>query len=359
MGFLTKDLPQALQTFPIDVFLSYSHGAFSGKSSTRLKAWSQKLADDLREELLQLDLEDLSLFIDSSDREDEGVDRTARLAEQLKDRVEGAAVLVVLMSAPYLRSRWCSQERDWWMGHNSPDPLAVGGRVFVCRAQPTDELAWPEVLKGFFGYCFYDKDKRPDLARPFTYGGATGDLDEYLDTLVRLAGDIAQRLKAVRAVLDDRRRQWQQQQRAAAETGQILYLYGRREHAPSWTEACERLQDRRFVINPDRPESVSETGGLDPESRSQIALSDGLLILGTPDGRALDSDMVVVGRSYRHLAIASRRSPLPCAVFDTVGAELQDARRRSNAANLGIAWIDGTRDDWPEHITGWLRQGVG
>lgn len=198
MGFLTKGLPHELQTFPIDVFLSYSHGAFAGQSSSRLKAWSRKLADDLREELLGLGLDDLSLFIDSSDREDEGVDRTERLAEQLKDRVKGAAILSVLMSSPYLRSRWCGQERDWWTGRNSPDPLAVGGRVFLCRAQPTDEAAWPDALKGLFGYCFYDKDKRPDLARPNTYGGATADLDEYLDALVRLCGDIAQRLKAVR-----------------------------------------------------------------------------------------------------------------------------------------------------------------
>ena len=356
MGFLTKGLPHELQTFPIDVFLSYSHGAFAGQSSSRLKAWSQKLADDLREELLGLELDDLSLFIDSSDREDEGVDRTERLAEQLKHSVEGAAILAVLMSSPYLRSRWCGQERDWWTSRNSPDPLAVGGRVFVCRAQPTDEAAWPDALKGLFGYLFYDKDKRPDLARPYTYGGATADLDEYLDALVRLSGDIAQRLKAVRGILEDRHRQWQQEQRAAAEGGQILFLYGRQECAPSWTDACRRLQGKRFVVNPDRPEPMAENGGLDPESRSQIALSDGLLILGTQDGRALDSDMVVVGRSYRHLAIAGRRSHLPCAVFDTVGAPLQEARRRSNAENLGIAWIDGTSNDWPERVAGWLRE---
>ena len=262
MGYLTKDLPEPLQTFPIDVFLSYSHGAFAGQSSSRLKAWSQKLADDLREELLGLELDDLSLFIDSSDREDEGVDRTERLAEQLKDRVEGAAILAVLMSSPYLRSRWCGQERDWWTGRNSPDPLAVGGRVFLCRAQPTDESEWPDALKGLFGYCFYDKDKRPDLARPFTYGGATSDLDEYLDALVRLCGDIAQRLKAIRGILDDRHRQWQQQ-RATAEGGQILYLYGRQECAPSWTDTCQRLQGRRFVVNPGIPGTVYVIHGHD------------------------------------------------------------------------------------------------
>ena len=54
MGFLTKGLPPELCQYPIDVFFSYSHGAFSGNSDSKLKRWSEQLADDLREELIAL-----------------------------------------------------------------------------------------------------------------------------------------------------------------------------------------------------------------------------------------------------------------------------------------------------------------
>ena len=41
MGYLTEGLPEELQEFPIDVFFSYSHAAFSGESNPELKRWAQ------------------------------------------------------------------------------------------------------------------------------------------------------------------------------------------------------------------------------------------------------------------------------------------------------------------------------
>jgi hypothetical protein len=356
MGYLTKDLPPELGGCPVDVFVSYSHGAFCGNSDSRLKRWSQQLALDLREELIALGLDDLCLFLDSSERADEGIDRTADLASDLRGRVEGAAVLAALISRPYLRSRWCTQERDWWSGRNTPDPLAVGPRLFPCRVWPTGEADWPDQLKGPLGFHFYDRDKPADLARPFGYGGTQADRDQYMAALVQLTGAIAQRLKATRRVLDERRREWEQQRKARAQGGQVLYLYAREEAGPHWDCACGLLQRESFAVCPASPEPLPANGGLDPEARAQLAASDGLLILGTDNERALDSDMVVVGRRYRHLAIAERGAPLPCAVFDTVGEGLQRERRLLNARNLGISWIDGTREDWPQRVSGWLAQ---
>lgn len=219
MGYLTKDLPPELQQLPIDVFLSYSHGAFSGRSDNELKRWSQRLADDLREELVFSGIEDLSLFLDASDREDEGVDPTAVLSDQLQESVEGAAILTALMSPQYLRSKWCGREREWWTGRNNPDPLSAGGRLFLCRLLATNENDWPQELAGLFGYYFHDKDKDQTRARPFTWREGEGDRDQYNDALIKLSGDIAQRLKAAREVLDERHRHWQQQQKAEAEGG--------------------------------------------------------------------------------------------------------------------------------------------
>ena len=300
MGYLTKDLPKELHDFPIDVFFSYSHGAFEGQSHSELKRWSQKLAEDLREELSFSGLENLSLYLDESERKDESVDPTEVLGSQLKEKASSAALLTLLMTPQYLRSEWCRWERAWWKERNHPDPLSVGGRVFVSRVYPTEEADWPAELKGLLGYFFYDKDKPLEVARPFTYRGSDDDINQYKDALIRLSGKLVQRLKAVREILDHRHEEWKHQQKMTAASGQILYLYGRQEAVPAWQRTCKKLQDQQFVVNPDRPQPLPENGGLDAESRNQLRYSDGVLILGTEDGRTVDSDMVVIGHHYRN-----------------------------------------------------------
>lgn len=356
MGYLTTDLPDALQEYPIDVFFSYSHAAFKGQSQSEMKRWSQKLAMDLREELSQSGLENLSLYLDESNREDESVDPTEELGKQLKRKVSSAALLVLAMTPDYLRSHWCRLERDWWVERNDPDRLAAGGRVFIARARPTDSGAWPNELKNLPGYFFYHKDEPHDLARPFTYRGSDDDLNQYNKALYKLSGGLVRKLKAVREILDQRHKEWEHKRKVTAESGQILYLCGRRENTREWEETCNLLQDQRFIVNPDRPQPLTDNGGLDVEYRKQLLSSDGLLILGTEDGRAVDSDMVVIGRSYRNLAIAERGSPLPCAVFDTIGQPLKHKRRLRNAENMRIAWIDGTSPNWSHQLLNWLRE---
>ena len=119
---------------------------------------------------------------------------------------------------------------------------------------------------------------------------------------------------------------------------------------------CKKLQDQKFVVNPDSPQPLAKTGGLDAEYREQLLYSDGLLILGTEDGPTLDLDMAVIGRHYRQMAVDKRDSSLPCAVFDTVGQDLQEDRRLRNAANMGIAWIDETKSNWSDQLLDWLRE---
>src|SRR5262249_32630970 len=145
--------------------------------------WSQKLAEDLREELSVSGLANLSLYLDESARTDESVDPTEDLSRQLKAKVSSAALLTLLMTPQYLRSAWCRRERAWWQERHQPDPLSVGGRIFVSRALSTNEDEWPEELKGLLGYFFFDKDKLAEEARPFTYRGSTSDRDQYNQAL--------------------------------------------------------------------------------------------------------------------------------------------------------------------------------
>jgi len=81
---------------------------------------------------------------------------------------------------------------------------------------------------------------------------------------------------------------------------------------------------------------------------------DALLLLGANDGRALDADLVVIGRQDRHLARARSHRLLPCAVFDTAGAVIATPRRKTMARALDIDWIDTTEASWTPDVASWL-----
>lgn len=83
---------------------------------------------------------------------------------------------------------------------------------------------------------------------------------------------------------------------------------------------------------------------------------DGLLLLGTKDGRALDADLVVVGRQDRNSACARSDKLLPCGVLDTAGIAVATPGRKITARALGIEWIETTRDIWPSTVQRWLNE---
>jgi hypothetical protein len=232
------------EPFQHDLFVSYSHGAFKGQHDSDLKLWSQKFANDLRAELAgQGEFDDISVFIDEGDRSDESVDRTADLPKHLQQQVQASALLTILMTPHYLRSDWCRQEREWWCEKHQSDNLGAGGRIFICRVRPTGDKSWPTGLPAAVGYHCYDQNKHPDKARPFTWLGATDDLNEYKNLLVDLAGDLMQRLRAIKAILDERRRQEEYAGKYARPNGQILFLHGRPHAAAAWDRraiACRR-----------------------------------------------------------------------------------------------------------------------
>jgi hypothetical protein len=295
------------------------------------------------------------VFLDQSERTDESVDRTADLQAHLEARAQASALLTILMTPHYLRSDWCRREREWWSAKHHPDTLGGGNRIFICRVRPTGGAPWPADLPASVGYPCYDQNKEPDKARPFTWRGSTDDLNQYKNLLVDLAGDFMQRLRTIKAVLDERRRQEEQARKYAEPDGQILFLHCRPHAAAAWDQAFDRLQDAGFFVVPDRPVPIPADGGLDTEYRTQLARSDGVLLLGTEDGPAIDTDIIVIGRHFRNLAAATKPF-LPCAVLNVAGEPLRTSRRLRNARNLRMGWIESTLDDWPIHVRSWLLE---
>ncbi len=143
--------------FKHDVFVSYSHGKRRGEERSPLKEWSAQFIEDLRLELRGSPVfEDASIFFDEDTRLGQGVDRTKPVTAQLKGHLKKSAILLTLMTPDYLKSDWCKQEREFWLGHNESDPLEIDGRLFVCRVWPnvTDQAwtlnqehkAWPDAF---------------------------------------------------------------------------------------------------------------------------------------------------------------------------------------------------------------------
>ena len=131
----------------------------------------------------------------------------------------------------------------------------------------------------------YDRDKDPDKARPFTWQGSTRDLDDYIDLLVDLSGDMMQRLRAIKAILDERRRQEEQARNVSpSRDGQVLFLHGRPHAADAWEQACDAPAGRGLLsCVPDRagadraPMAVCDAGVSDAarDERRPAAARDG------------------------------------------------------------------------------------
>jgi hypothetical protein len=347
------------EPFQHDLFVSYSHGAFAGTHDSDLKLWSQKFANDLRAELIGAgEFDGISVFLDEAERSDESVDRTAPLTGQLQDRVTRSALFTVLMTSHYVKSRWCRQELDWWSEKHHPDTLGAGSRMYVCRVRHSDSTLWPEHLRDLVGYFCYDRDKDPDKARPFTWKGAQHDLDEYVNLLADLSGEMMQRLRALKRILDEQRRQEEQARKYAEPNGLTLFLHGRASSEDAWSRVCDVLQDAGFYVAPAGPVPISDDGGLHPEYQRQLKKSDGLLLLGAEEGPAIDTDIIVIGRNYRREAIAEGSS-LPGAVVNMAGPGLRTERRLKNTRNLGLGWIDATVDGLPNQVRSWLLEASG
>lgn len=347
--------------FRHDVFISYSHGDFDGSGESNLKKWSQAFARELESELRpHPKFRELRVFLDQHHRPDQGVDPLAPLTKQLRMEIEATGLLTILMSPHYLGSRWCADERDWWLECQKKNDLNPENRIAVARVWPTEE-DWPHELVDRLGFTFYDEAVVDYRTRPFQWPDPTGaPPGKFRDVLVEMAGRILKRLEEFKQELDQRRRAQANAAKLGAVSGQVIYLHARATHERHWTQAKHGLDREKFVVFPTEPDPLMR----DPKKIRDIAeyrvetlsACDALLLLGTDDGRALEADLVVVGRQDRHSARARSERLLPCAVLDFVGSELAHPSRVAMARALDIDWIDTSRSTWPSQVRNWLNE---
>jgi hypothetical protein len=352
--------------FVHDIFVSYSHGDEDGDGDSPLKRWSQAFARELESELRQYPGfgRDLSVFLDQGPRPAQALDPLSPLTQALRESVALSALVTVLTSPHYLQSKWCEDERDWWQAAQGKHRLSREGRIAVARVWPVpQEAKWPPLLADerghpLLGFCFYDQ-KRAD-ARPQPYEWPAPDPTSkgaFREVLLELTGALRRQLDAVKGHLAERRRVMEDAQKLEGDN-QVLYLHARADQAKAWEAAGDALGKSGFVVLPSDPEPVER----DPAKLQRLRTArvetlngcDALVLLGSEDGRAVDADLVVVGRQDRHSARALSNRLLPCALVNRAGPVLATPQRKDNARKLQVDWIEGASEPWVPELQHWL-----
>jgi hypothetical protein len=150
-------MPYLAPHFDPDVFVSYSHGdPIAGDAP--LRDWTRALIHRLRVGLhaLKTEFDGLDIWMDPE------IDPTAYLTPELKAKAGACGVLMIVMSERYLKSSWCGDELKWFR-EQFQGRANEGGRVFVIRAQRTEEHLWPDFLRdagghALIGFPFYDPE---------------------------------------------------------------------------------------------------------------------------------------------------------------------------------------------------------
>jgi hypothetical protein len=172
-----------------DIFVSYAHVDNEPLAGADTR-WVTNLITGLKPLLGQkLGRADAySLWMDNTLREYEAI--TPRLREQVQD----AALLLLILSPGYVASEWCCQELRTFVAKVGKE----AGRVFVVEREPVDR---PEALQDILGYKFWVKNEADN---PRTLGVPRPNYEEfvYFQRLDALASQLVEKLKSLRAQSD-------------------------------------------------------------------------------------------------------------------------------------------------------------
>jgi TIR domain len=334
--------------FDPDVFVSYSHGDPLGDRAP-LRDWTRALIRRLNDRLhaLETEFDGLKIWMDPD------IDPTAYLTPELKAKASASGVLIVVMSKRYLKSSWCSDEREWFQKQSEGRAGDVG-RLFVIRAQETDVNLWPEFLRderghGIPGFVFYD----PDDGTPLSF-----ELREPNDDYFKALGRLQTRLvKGLREMRDREAKHLRDQVTGAilpAPAGpRLIYL-----HAPPDSES-ERA-DLNAALKSDgivpltapasQGTSLADWQREAREIRLEAAKRcEALALLRLESGERFVGDLLDIGVSERERIATARGSPMPCAVLDKAGGNLP-----IDVGAFGIERFDINRTGWRGEFRQWL-----
>lgn len=156
------------------------------------QGWVSTLVRDLRNLLPQKmgRLESLSILWDESE-----LRGNHDITPEIQNALRKSATLLLVLSPGYLASRWCMQEKAWFLQQLGGEPR---GRVFVVERQVLDEpQRVPDDLVDIKGYRFWYRDDR-EQPRTLRIHDQEPHKTKYIRLVDDLANDISARLKTLR-----------------------------------------------------------------------------------------------------------------------------------------------------------------
>jgi hypothetical protein len=353
--------------FKYDVSASYSHGDPKGAGTSQFKRYSQGFLRELATELRAHPSfgAQLKIFFDDQGDPGETLDPNSGLTRQLQDAMGQAAILTVLMSDHYLRSKWCADEREFWVKSAAELGMPLTDRLALARVWNTSE-AWPDALKDergnhIVGTTFYDQAQVTTAPWPFAWPEPDPDArDPFRGRLLNMVSLIWQQIERLKTRVEAQKNAQKDVDRLAEDSGQVLYLHARVEDGDVWSKAGEALMEQGYTVLPGEPDEVESDPEKAMRSRRQrietMSGCDALLLVGSQEASAVEADLVVVGRQDRDSARAMARRILPCALLDTTGGDLANSRRTAAAKRLRIDWLDCTTPPWAPKVHDWLSR---
>ncbi len=342
--------------YPIDAFVSYSHGNPRGEDDPPLRRWSLEFVKILQNDIIALEgaeFDDLEVWCD------EKIDPTAKLTDALRAKAKSAAILIILISKRYLESSWCREELEWFKSQ-----VRDRGRdhscVMVVRVQSTSETDWPDFIldergHGVVGFRFHPSPEPGVAVEPYGWHDLTERPEPFRKELSRLRTIFTRRLRELRERAD--RLTGQQQALMDEMPGRRprIYLHAR----PGDHELRSQVEKALASIHVDtvavRASSDQSILGWSEESKRRIELAercDALALLRpgheTGDG-VFYPELLDIGLDDRERIATKRGRSIPCAVLDDTTEPLP-----SIATRYGIErfWI--RQEDWQEAFRSWL-----
>lgn len=328
--------------------MSYAQGR-----GDRLKHWSQCLARELENDILDLQVEfdDLDIFIDTE------LDPTKRLTGQLRGKVRSSGLLLVIMSNRYLRSAWCKDELEWFDGEIR-QCQSEGGLVLVVRAQPTAHAAWPDCLKDerghvVLGFQFHPDSKGGDeVVHPYGWPEPQPSDRAYFEELGKLATSVTRRLREIRDRNELKAQASQPRVRITIEGEPQIYLQAPAGELDVWQSTKKALEEAGCKVLPDRLLQIGDDLKAMQDARKerlQILQNQAhaLCLLHCQQGNGVVREIEAIAND--RLVMQAFGKDVPCAVLNLAGGDLPLAKA------LGIDTIPAVGDEWLLHFQGWLQ----
>jgi hypothetical protein len=375
--------------FEFDLFVSYSHGTAStdrerGTTTNTFRDWTRRLADTLVDNLrmaLNIDGDADRRFVHFLDQRE--FDSGEPISATIREAAANSAILLVLASPYYFRSRYCLDEVRAFFAKARED--GRGREHCVIREiQPSPEEAWPVELRDPDGRVVnrgealfdpetnlpIDIDSFRDLGQT---PGLSGPRSRLTIAITKKLRDLRDQLRASEAqrAIEAQDRAIEEQALAVLQAGngqaaagadpdldrKTIYLQAERDNVAAWTRVRDALS-KLVLVNPSElrdPASMPAPGESAPSllstyearRRNLLRFCNGLVLLRATS----DDDMELqlnAARYDRSTLKQAFRQTIPWALVDEVADESAAVR------NFNIPRIPTSLPDWPERLVGAL-----